>query len=166
MTQPARSTATRRYSLHVPAEDKSDATSASDAITAFAEGTPDTPSDDAFEVLSPRSPEGFGFNFKVRATGAQFRCEPMRHPQQPRFWCLSIYHCVAVGSPNEAQPRWISDAYITREELPTAMPAIRANFAAWLADPTRRELYAWLLAQAGRTPLRQELKLAEEATVS
>src|SRR5829696_6736179 len=48
---------------------------------------PTTTDLDAIEVIKARAPEGLGFHFKVRATGAMFRFEPTRHPRQPRFWC-------------------------------------------------------------------------------
>jgi hypothetical protein len=119
---------------------------------------------DLIEVISSRSPEGFGFSFKVRASGMLFRCEPARHPQQPRFWCLSIYQCLAAGAPDDSQPRWISDTFMTREDLPDVMRSVRTSMASWLADPARRDLQRWLFAQTARSP-HKEMRHGEKATV-
>jgi hypothetical protein len=121
---------------------------------------------DAIEIVKARAPEGLGFHFKVRASGALFRFEPARYPLQPRFWCFSIYHCLSAGSPDEAQPRWISDVQLTREELAAAVQAVRADFAGWLADASRRDLRRWVFAQPGRSTAAQGALHAKKAAIS
>jgi hypothetical protein len=95
-----------------------------------------------------------------------FRFEPARYPWQPRFWCFSIYSCLAAGSPDQDQPRWISDVQMTREELPAAVQAVRTAFSDWLDDASRRDLRRWIFAQPGRTARMQGVLNAKETAVS
>jgi hypothetical protein len=121
---------------------------------------------DPIEVIKARSPEGLGFHFKVRATGVLFRFEPTRHPREPRFWCFSIFRCISAGSPDLEAPKWISDVQMTREELPAAVQAVRADLVGWLSDESRGDIRDWVFAQIGRAPLKQEVKNAKKAPVS
>lgn len=102
--------------------------------------------DTAIDVLVPRTPEGLGFQVKVRATGRVFRIEPTRCPGQPRYWCFRIYRCTSAGMADATERPWYGAAGMTRDELPGAVQAIRADLEGWLAQDEHRELRSWLLA--------------------
>ena len=104
--------------------------------------------DTAIDVVVPRTPEGLGFQIKVRATGRVFRIEPTRCPGQPRYWCFRIYRCTSAGMADATERPWYGAAGMTRDELPAATQAIRADVEGWLAEEGNRELRGWLLAAA------------------
>jgi hypothetical protein len=105
-------------------------------------------SPDAIEVIKSRSPEGFGFNFKVRASGRMYRFEPIRYPREPRFWCLSVQRCLSNGSPDPDERAWISESLLSREQLADVSRSVRADIGAWLADESHDRLRHWLMAGA------------------
>ena len=102
--------------------------------------------DSAIDVVVPRTPEGMGFQVKVRATGRVFRIEPTRCPGQPRYWCLRIYRCTSAGMADTTERPWYGAAGMTRDELPAAVQAIRTDIEGWLARDENAELRTWLLA--------------------
>lgn len=108
--------------------------------------------DDPIEIMKSRSPEGFGFSFKVRATGQIYRFEPMRYPREPRFWCLSVQRCLANGTADPDERAWIGEALLSREELAQASLAVRADVAAWLNEAAHAQLRRWLMEGAPRVP--------------
>jgi hypothetical protein len=101
---------------------------------------------DAIEVIKSRSPEGFGFNFKVRASGRMYRFEPIRYPREPRFWCLSVQRCLSNGSPDPDERAWISESLLSREQLAEVSRTVRSDIGAWLADESHDRLRHWLMA--------------------
>jgi hypothetical protein len=134
----------------VPAEaaaslDPTEATTpATDADTATATATAEPL--DAIEVIKSRSPEGFGFNFKVRASGRMYRFEPIRYPREPRFWCLSVQRCLSNGSPDPDERAWISESLLSREQLADVSRTVRSDVSAWLAEESHDRLRNWLMA--------------------
>jgi len=102
--------------------------------------------DETIDLVDPRSPDGLGFLLKARATGRLYRIMPARDPRQPRFWCFMVYRCTPAGVVNPAERPWLGEGGMTREELPAALAAIRADVDAWLAPEQCRELRSWLLA--------------------
>ena len=101
---------------------------------------------DAIEVIKSRSPEGFGFNFKVRASGRMYRFEPIRYPREPRFWCLSVQRCLSNGSPDPDERAWISESLLSREQLADVSRTVRSDIGAWLAEDSHDRLRSWLMA--------------------
>jgi hypothetical protein len=97
------------------------------------------------EVIKSRSPEGFGFNFKVRASGRMYRFEPIRFPREPRFWCLSVQRCLTNGSVDPDERAWISESLLSREQLAEVSRTVRSDICAWLAEESHDQLRAWLL---------------------
>jgi hypothetical protein len=134
----------------VPAEaaaslDPTEATTpATDADTATATATAEPL--DAIEVIKSRSPEGFGFNFKVRASGRMYRFEPIRYPREPRFWCLSVQRCLSNGSPDPDERAWISESLLSREQLADVSRTVRSDIGAWLAEESHDRLRSWLMS--------------------
>ena len=108
--------------------------------------------DDAIDVVESRTPEGFGFLVKVRASGQVYRVAPARDPRQPRFWCVLVTRCTSGGMADPSERPWIGAGGMTREELPTALAAIRADVGAWLAQESCRELHRWLLTPSAVSP--------------
>ena len=107
---------------------------------------PTVPADQpAIEVVASRLPDGHGFNLKVRESGRIYRFEPVRDPRQPRFWCFRIYRCVTGGMPDPTERPWFGGGGMTRDELPAAAGAIRADVAAWLDQAANGPLRAWIL---------------------
>lgn len=102
--------------------------------------------DDAFEVVESRGPEGFGFFVKVRASGQVYRVAPARDPDQPRFWCLLVTRCSAAGVADPGERPWLGAGGMTREELPTTLAAIRDDVGSWLDQASCKELRRWLLS--------------------
>jgi hypothetical protein len=98
------------------------------------------------DVIEPRNPEGLGFYLKARATGRLFRVEPVRNPDQPRFWCLCIYRCERPRVVDQTERPWLSARNLTREELPELLDTIRTDVDAWLDQASCRDLRRWLLA--------------------
>ena len=97
------------------------------------------------EVIKSRSPEGFGFNFKVRASGRMYRFEPIRYPREPRFWCLSVQRCLSNGSVDPDERAWISESLLTREQLAEVSRAVRSDISAWLSEESHDRLRSWLM---------------------
>jgi len=98
------------------------------------------------EVVAPRGPEGFGFFVRARATGQVYRISPARDPRQPRFWCLLVTRCSSAGVADPSERPWLGAGGMTRDELPEALAAIRADVGGWLAQDACGELRAWLLS--------------------
>lgn len=117
-----------------------------------------------FALVTGQGQQGAGFSFKVQATGALFRCQVMRNPNQPRFWCLTIFLCLDGGSPDTDQPRWLSNDRFSREEMMEALESVRANLTGWLSEPSRGELRAWVLAQTSRSPMSSNPRFASSAS--
>jgi len=99
------------------------------------------------EIIASKVKGDTGFHFKVRATGALFRLVPSRWPAQPRFWCFRVSRCTPGGATDFADRPWFGAAGMTREELPAAAEAIRADLGAWLALKANRKLQRWVLAE-------------------
>jgi hypothetical protein len=138
----------------IPSPEESDSSSLpSEALTPVAPI-------DTITLVSGQGQQGAGFSFKVQATGALFRCQVMRSPNQPRFWCITIYLCLDGGSPDKDQPRWISNDLLTREEMPEALAAVQADVAGWLSDSSRADLRKWVLAQTSRSPMASNPRFA------
>ena len=123
------------------------ATAAGDPLPPAAPAT-GTVADDAVDVIEPRIAEGIGFFLKARANGRTYRVAPARDPRQPRFWCILVYRCSSAGVADPDERPWIGPGGMTREELPAALAAIRADVGAWLAQEPCRELREWLLSPA------------------
>lgn len=121
---------------------------------------PDLEPLDTIELVTGQGQQGTGFSFKVQATGALFRCQVMRCPNQPRFWCITVYLCLDGGSPDKDQPRWIGTELLTREEMPEALAAVQSNVIGWLSEPSRADLRAWVLAQTSRSPMASNPRFA------
>jgi hypothetical protein len=145
---------------------------AAEAAAMPADTTVETPpAEDAvpvevFALVTGQGQQGAGFSFKVLATGALFRCQIMRNPNQPRFWCITIFLCLDGGSPDTEQPRWLSNDRFNREEMPGALEAVRSNLAGWLAEPSRAELRKWVLTQASRSPMASNPRFARAAAAT
>lgn len=101
--------------------------------------------DDAFDIVESREPGGIGFVLKARASGRRYRVAPARDPRQPRFWCILVYRCSPGGLADPGERPWLGAGGMTREELPEALAAIRADIDAWLAKTDCVELRDWLL---------------------
>jgi len=117
-------------------------------------------------LVSGQGQQGAGFSFKVLATGALYRCQVMRNPNQPRFWCITIYLCLDGGSPDKEQPRWLSNDLFTREEMPAALAAVQTNLSGWLADSSRADLRKWVMSQSSRSPMASSPRFAEVTAAS
>ena len=104
------------------------------------------------EVVESRGPEGFGFFVKVQTSGRFYRISPARDPHQPRFWCLLVTRCSSAGVADPTERPWLGAGGMTREELPTALAAIRADVGGWLAQDACGELRAWLLSGPAVAP--------------
>ncbi len=101
--------------------------------------------DAVISVVEPRTVEGLGLQFKTAATGRLYRLVPVRDPGQPRFWRFLVFRCLPGGMADPAESPWAVAGTMTREELPAALEAIRADVGSWLARPECRELRRWLL---------------------
>jgi hypothetical protein len=122
----------------------------------------------ALEVIEPRKPEGLGFYLKARATGRLFRVEPVRNPDQPRFWCLCIYRCERPRVLDPTERPWLSGRNLTRDELPELLNTIRTDIDAWLDQESCRKLRRWLLAgtPTGETEMSSDPVAAAAATAT
>jgi hypothetical protein len=85
------------------------------------------------------------FSFKVRASGRWYRLEPARWPGQPRFWGFRVFRCNAGNLPDPSERTWFGAGGMTREDLPEAALAIRADLDAWLAREEHADLRRWIL---------------------
>lgn len=101
-------------------------------------------SDQTFDVIDP---EGLGFRLKERESKRVYRVIPARDPRQPRLWCVLVYRCASSGVADDRQRPWFGAQGMTRDELVTALAAIRADVDAWLDRPECRDLRRWM-----RTP--------------
>jgi hypothetical protein len=97
------------------------------------------------EVVAERDATAYGFTVRAQTNGRLHRIIPTRDPQQPRFWCVVIYRCSPARIPDEDGQVWIGPRGLQRDELKETLGAIRADPAAWLADPARHALRAWML---------------------
>ena len=103
--------------------------------------------DPGIDVIESKVKGDTGFHFQVRATGARFRLVPARLPAQPRYWCFRVSRCMPGGLTDFADRPWFGAVGMTREELPAAAEAIRADVVAWLTLKANRELRRWVLAK-------------------
>jgi hypothetical protein len=109
--------------------------------------------DAAIAVIEPRGLEGLGLQFKAAATGRLYRLVPTRVPGQPRFWRFLVFRCLPGGMADPAEHAWAVAGGMTREEIPAALEAIRADVESWLERPECQELRRWLLSpDAGAAP--------------
>ena len=108
----------------------------------------DSASAPAFEVLQERSASGFGFRFKVLASGRVYKLVPDRCPRQPRHWCIWIRRCLADGRPDPETRAWLSDEGLSRDELPAKLAEIRADIGAWLDGIGDVAFHEWLYEPA------------------
>lgn len=104
--------------------------------------------DEAIDVIEARDTEVLGVVLKARASGRQYRVRPVRDPRQPRFWCVQVFRCSSGGAADPTERPWTGGPTMTREELPAALAAIRADVGAWLAREECQELRRWLLTAA------------------
>ena len=103
--------------------------------------------DRGIDVIESKLKGDTGFQFTVRATGARFRLVPARVPAEPRYWCFRISRCMPGGLTDFADRPWFGAVGMTREELPAAAGAIRADVGAWLALKANRDLQRWVMAE-------------------
>ena len=121
--------------------------SAPDSAAPPAGGAPD----ETVDVVESRTPEGFGFFVKARASGQTYRISPARDPRQPRFWCVLVTRCTSAGVADPTERPWIGAGGMTREELPEALAAIRADVGGWLGQEACHELRRWVLSPTAAT---------------
>jgi hypothetical protein len=99
----------------------------------------------ALEISPSRAESKHSITFQVRETGSFFRIQPVRDPNQPRFWCASVRQCSSGGILDEAMIGWIDRPGMTQAQLSELIEVIRADLGNWLAEPARRDLCDWLL---------------------
>ena len=92
--------------------------------------------------------DAYGFTMKSTANGFLFRVLPLRDPDQHRFWCVVVVRVLPGGDADRSHPAWIGRRGLRREELAEIMAAIRGDLEAWLADPARKTLLDWIVADA------------------
>ena len=102
--------------------------------------------ENSIEVITPRTPDGMGFSFKVTATGRLYRFEPTRCPGSPRFWCFKIHRCASGGMADGTERPWLGGVPITRDELVSSVAAIRADVVTWLNGDDLADLRRWIFA--------------------
>ena len=100
---------------------------------------------DALELLPTKAESKFGISLKIRESGTQFRFAPVRDPNQPRLWCVSVRRCSPGGMLDTAGPVWIDRPGQSRTDVAELIETIRADIGNWLAIPLRRNLCHWLL---------------------
>jgi hypothetical protein len=99
----------------------------------------------AIEISSSRTDSKNSITVQVRATNAYFRIQPVRDPQQPRIWCVSVRQCSAGGVVDEKGLGWIDRPGTAQAKLAEEIDVIREDVGSWLAHSTRRDLCRWLL---------------------
>lgn len=99
-----------------------------------------------FATIDEHLPGAFAFTIKVTTSGALFRILPHRDPDQPRFWCVVMVRCAPGGLVDDSEAGRIACRNLRRDELAETMGVIRTDLEGWLAEPSRAELRAWLLA--------------------
>jgi hypothetical protein len=104
------------------------------------------------EVVVERDASAYGFTVRARANGRLHRIMPVRDPQQPRFWCVVIYRCSPSGIPDADGQVWIGPRGLERDALKETLATIRADPAAWLAEPVRHTLRAWMIDPTATAP--------------
>ena len=85
------------------------------------------------------------FRIKIVARGDRFVIMPHRDPEQPRWWCVVVAKWAAGGPRDPAAAGVIAQRQLGRDELTERLAAMRTNLDAWLAEPSRQLLTAWLL---------------------
>lgn len=103
---------------------------------------------DAIEVLPSKADGKHTITLQIRHTGAFFRIQPVRDPQQPRLWCVAVRLCSSGGMLEASKLGWVDRPGASRTEIADTIDAIRDDIAGWLATPTRHELCRWLLTAA------------------
>lgn len=86
------------------------------------------------------------FRIRVLGSGTRFLVMPHRDPRQPRFWCVVVAKCAPGGLVDPAEAGYIAQRHLRHDELADTLAAIRTDLDAWLAEPSRELLTAWLLA--------------------
>jgi hypothetical protein len=109
------------------------------------------------EVVASRQPEGHGFHFKVKANERVYRIDAARDPRQPRFWCFRVSRCTSAGMVDATERPWYGGDRMTRDDLPSAIDAIRASLSDWLALPQHGELREWVMEERTIEALPREL---------
>lgn len=99
----------------------------------------------------------------VRASNAYFRVQPVRDPQQPRMWCVSVRQCSAGGVVDENGLGWIDRPGTVQAKLAEVIDVIREDVGSWMTHSTRRDLCRWLLTTP---PLATPAQLAGLANTS
>jgi Fe-S cluster assembly iron-binding protein IscA len=99
------------------------------------------------EIIDDKRPDGFGFHIRVLATGRLYRIEPARDPRQPRFWCFKIYRCLSSRLVDVSQRSWFGAGGMTRDQLPAASEAIKADPNAWLETEELSALRRWIFEE-------------------
>lgn len=107
---------------------------------------------DIVEILPSKQPEGHGFSFKVQSNGRHYRLDSARDPHQPRFWCFRICQCTPAGTVDVTERPWYGGDRMTRNDLPSALAAIRVSLDDWLALPQHADLRDWLLEDRPTVP--------------
>jgi hypothetical protein len=89
--------------------------------------------------------DALAFRIKIVSSGALFLVMPHRDPEQPRWWCVVVAKCAPGGMVDSSEAGYIAQRHLNRNELADTLAAIRTNLDAWLAEPSREPLTAWLL---------------------
>jgi Fe-S cluster assembly iron-binding protein IscA len=107
----------------------------------------DTAIGNMVELVDDKRPDGFGFHLRVLATGRLYRIEPARDPRQPRFWCFKVYRCLPSRLVDITQRSWFGAGGMTRDELPAATEAIKADPNGWLETQELLPLRRWIFEE-------------------
>jgi len=98
------------------------------------------------DIVESHSAEGLGLQFKSQASGSQYRIAPSRDPNQPRFWRFLVFRCKSSGMADPSEHPWAVNGRMSRDEIPAALDAIRADVGGWLKKPECKELRRWLVS--------------------
>ena len=99
------------------------------------------------ELVDDKRPDGYGFHLRVLATNQLYRIEPARDPQQPRFWCFKVYRCLPSRLVDVTQRSWFGAGGMSRNDLPAATEAIKADPNAWLEKEELSQLRRWIFEE-------------------
>lgn len=88
----------------------------------------------------------YGFTMKSVENGLLYRVQPLRDPDQPRFWCIVVVRSLPGGDIDRSHPAWIGRRNLRREELADIMAAMRDDLETWLQEPAQKTLRTWMLA--------------------
>jgi len=120
----------------------------------------------AIEISPSRAENKNSITIQVRATGAFFRFQPIRDPQQPRIWCVSVRQCSSGGVLDENGLGWIDRPGTAQANLAEMIEVIRTDVGAWLAEPARHDLCRWVLTTEPLATAAQLAGLSDASTTS